>query len=293
MYSYASLCRALAGTDDPQEEACLLLSHFCGAGRAALLCDRERTYESSALDAAVQQRLTGYPLQYILGEWYFFGCRFRVSPACLIPRPDTEILVEAGLARLQPGAVAADLCTGSGCIATALLVSRPDMTLCAGLELFPETLALAQENAACNGVGERFLPVCADLLTDGADRLRRALCARLPERQDGQVDMILSNPPYIREAELPELAPELAFEPRAALDGGTDGLTFYRAILNRYGELLRPGGWLLLEIGWDQADDLRRLAGEAGGWTDAEVRQDLGGRDRVICLRRTVRADGA
>ena len=163
MYSYASLCRALAATDAPQEEACLLLAHFCGVGRAELLCDRDRLYGNDALDAAVRQRLTGYPLQYILGEWYFFGCRFRVSPACLIPRPDTEVLVEAGLERVEKGAVVADLCTGSGCIATALLVSRPDIALCAGLELFPETLALAQENAARNGVGD----VCRNGRTPG------------------------------------------------------------------------------------------------------------------------------
>ncbi len=216
-----------------------------------------------------------------------------MSPACLIPRPDTEVLVEAGLERAEKGAVVADLCTGSGCIATALLVSRPDIALCAGLELFPETLSLAQENAARNGVGDRFLPICADLLTDGADRLHAALRGRLPERQDARLDMILSNPPYIRRAELPGLEQELAYEPRAALDGGEDGLTFYRAILNRFGDLLRPGGWLLLEIGCGQANDLLRLAGEAGGWTDAEVRQDLGGRDRVICLRRTVWTDSA
>ncbi len=104
MYSYASLCRALSATDAPQEEACLLLAHFCGVGRAELLCDRDRLYGNDALDAAVRQRLTGYPLQYILGEWYFFGCRFRVSPACLIPRPDTEVLVEAGLEREEKGA---------------------------------------------------------------------------------------------------------------------------------------------------------------------------------------------
>ena len=105
MYSYASLCRALATTDAPQEEACLLLAHFCGVGRAELLCDRDRLYGNDALDAAVLQRLTGYPLQYILGEWYFFGCRFRVSPACLIPRPDTEVLVEAGLERAEKGSL--------------------------------------------------------------------------------------------------------------------------------------------------------------------------------------------
>ena len=170
-----------------------------------LIVDSIQTLYNDALDAAVRQRLTGYPLHYILGEWNFFGCRFRVSPACLIPRPDTEVLVEAGLERVEKGAVVADLCTGSGCIATALLVSSPDIALCAGLELFPETLALAQENAARNGVGDRFLPICADLLTDGADRLHAALRGRLPERQDARLDMILSNPPYIRRAELPVL----------------------------------------------------------------------------------------
>lgn len=288
MYSYASLCRALAGVDEPQEEAFRLLSHFCGVERVQLFCDRERIYESHELDSAVSRRVEGYPLQYILGEWDFFGCRFRVSPVCLIPRPDSEVLVETALERIGSGSVVADLCTGSGCIATALLAACPDVAACAGLELYSETLDLAVENAARNGVGERFLPVCADLLTDGASRLGQVLRAWAPDRSDIHLDMILSNPPYIRTGDLPTLAPELAFEPRAALDGGRDGLLFYRALLTTadYRDLLRLGGWLILEIGSDQAGEVRRLAEEADGWTDFEVRRDLGGHDRVVCLRR-------
>ncbi len=288
MFSYSSLCHELAAvTDTPREEACLLLSHYCGVGTADLLCDRDRQYENDDLETAVRKRLTGYPIQYILGEWYFFGCRFRVSPVCLIPRPDTEVLVEEALKRIKPGSVVADLCTGSGCIATALLANRLDIPLCAGLELFSDTLALAKENAESNGVGSRFLPVCADLLTDGAACLRDAIRTHLPHRQNCEFDMIVSNPPYIRESELPGLAAELSYEPQAALNGGEDGLTFYRAILSQYGELLHPDGWLLLEIGYDQADDIRRLSEEFGRWTVAAVCRDLGEHDRVVCLKHT------
>lgn len=286
MESYASLCRRLSAVAEPSEEACLLLEHFCGASRASLLCDRERGYESPELEAAVERRMAGEPLQYILGEWSFFGCRFRVTPDCLIPRPDTEVLVEAALECARPGAVVADLCTGSGCIATALLAARPALALCVGLELYPATLALATENAHANGVGDRFLPLCADLLAGGAERLADALRARLPGREEPLLDMLVSNPPYIRTGELGSLAPELAFEPRAALDGGEDGLDFYRAILRDYPPLLRAGGWLLLEIGCDQAADLLGLAERLGGWSEASVCRDLGGRDRVVCLRR-------
>lgn len=285
MYSLTTLTCALQGVDEPREEAFRLLEHFCGASRAALLCDRDRTYRNAELDAAVERRLAGEPLQYILGEWDFFGCRFTVTRDCLIPRPDTEVLVETALEYVRPGAIIADLCTGSGCIATALLTSRADVSLCAGLELYPATLELATQNAARNGVGDRFLPVQADLLRGGADVLIEALRARTGD-PEVRLDMILSNPPYIRTNELAGLAPELAYEPRAALDGGADGLIFYRAILNDYASLLRAGGRLLLEIGADQAADVCALAETTGGWSDPSVRRDLGGRDRVICLRR-------
>lgn len=285
MYSLTTLTQALQGVDEPREEAFRLLEHFCGASRAALLCDRDRTYRDAGLEAAVERRLSGEPLQYILGEWDFFGCRFTVTRDCLIPRPDTEVLVETALAYVRPGAIVADLCTGSGCIATALLAARADVSLCAGLELYPATLELAARNAARNGARDRFLPVQADLLRGGADVLTEELRARTGDAEV-RLDMILSNPPYIRTSDLAGLAPELAYEPRAALDGGADGLIFYRAILSDYAHLLRAGGRLLLEIGADQAAEVCALAEAAGGWSDVSVRRDLGGRDRVVCLRR-------
>ncbi len=276
-YTYRTLTAELAaaGIEDAGTEAALLLERLAGISRAALLADRERIYDAPALEQAIARRIERYPLQYILGDWDFCGCRFRVDEHCLIPRPDTEILVEEAIRRLPPGGRAADLCTGSGCVAVAALYHRPDVTVDA-LELYPETLALATSNARSNGVAERFCPVCADLLKDGVEALK----ARAP------YDAILSNPPYIPSEQLAGLAPEVHCEPQAALDGGTDGLTFYRAILRDYAALVKPGGLILLEIGWDQAADLARLAQEYLGipQTAISVIRDLGGRDRVVLL---------
>ena len=169
---------------DAKEEALLLLTAFAGVDRVTLLCDRHKIYDTSALNAAVEKRLTRYPIQYILGKWDFYGCTFRVDEHCLIPRPDTEILVEQAVAALPVGGVFADLCTGSGCVAVAILKARPDLRAVA-LELYPETLRLAEENAELNGVSDRMIPLCADLLNDGIDALasHAPLCG------------IVSNPP--------------------------------------------------------------------------------------------------
>lgn len=282
MWSLDGLTAALAasGADEPREEAMLLIGHFASISRASLLCDRARQYDCPALDKAVEKRLTRYPIQYIIGEWEFFGNLFRVNEHCLIPRPDTEILVEAALKRLPPHAVFSDLCTGSGCIGVSVLKERRD-TVCYALELYPDTLNMAVGNAGLNGVSDRFIPICADLLQGGFDAIKQSLT----RSESGFFDAILSNPPYIKKHDVDRLAPELFFEPRAALDGGEDGLIFYRTILRNYRQLLKDDGLLLLEIGFDQADDLRRLSGEIPGWTDFEVIRDLGGRDRVVCLR--------
>ena len=271
-YSYKSLTSRLAeaGIEAPSYEAALLLERLAGVSRAALMTDRDRAYDLPALEAAVTRRLDREPLQYILGEWEFYGCSFSVSPDCLIPRPDTEILVEAALKSLPRSAHIADLCTGSGCIAVATLVHRPDITADA-LELYPHTLALATENAEKNGVSDRFTPICADLLDNGLD----LLSPRAP------YDAILSNPPYIPTADIPDLSPEVHREPLAALDGGADGLIFYRAILRDYAPLVRPGGLLLLEMGYDQADALRALAARYLPHATVEIMRDLGGNDRV------------
>lgn len=271
---------AASGVDEPREEAMLLIGQFASVSRASMLCDRTRRYDNPALDAAVEKRLTHYPLQYIIGEWEFFGHTFRVNEHCLIPRPDTEILVEEAIKRLPPRAVFADLCTGSGCIGVSVLKNRPG-TICHALELYPDTLKLAVENAGMNGVSDRFNPVCADLLHGGVD----AMTHSMKQTGVGLLDAILSNPPYIRKHDVDRLAPELFFEPRAALDGGEDGLIFYRTLLGHYRSLLKDDGLLILEIGFDQANDLCRLSGEIPGWTDFEVIRDLGGRDRVVCLR--------
>ncbi len=273
-YSYRSLTAALAavGIDEPAAEASLLLSHCAQATQAVLFADRDRLYDTPALEAAVARRLTRYPLQYILGEWDFFGCTFDVDEHCLVPRPDTELLVEEAIRCLPPNAHIVDLCTGSGCIAIATLCHRSDVTADA-VELYPDTLALATRNATANGVCDRFTPIEADLLS-----------ASTPGRLAPSYDAILSNPPYIPTKIVDTLSPEVQCEPRAALDGGTDGLTFYRAILRDYAPLVRPGGRIFLEIGYDQADGLCALSTAYLPTATIEIRKDLGGRDRVVIL---------
>ena len=274
-YSYKTLVADLraVGVDDPEAEASLLLEHFAGVSYATLLSDRDRTYDIPALNEAIARRRTREPLQYILGAWEFCGHRFSVNEHCLIPRPDTEILVEEAIRRLPAGAKFADLCTGSGCIAVATLCHRPD-TQAVALELYEETLALATENARANGVGERFSPICADLLSGGVD----ALAAHAP------FDAILSNPPYIRTADIEGLSEEVHKEPHAALDGGEDGLIFYRAILRDYAAMVKAGGLILFEIGYDQAEDLCGLCAAYLPCADVEIIRDLGGRDRVVAI---------
>ncbi len=277
-YSYKSLIERLteAGIppSDAKEEAILLLETFGGGSRVACLCDREKLYDTPALTAAVEKRLTRYPIQYILGRWDFYGCTFKVDEHCLIPRPDTEVLVELAIAILPVGGVFADLCTGSGCVAVAILKERPDLRAVA-LELYPETLRLAEENAELNGVADRLIPVCADLLNGGVDALAgyAPLCG------------IVSNPPYIPKKVVDGLAPELFFEPRAALDGGEDGLVFYRKILSDYTPLLTADAPILLEIGYDQGEALTALGKRYLPHVPAEIICDLGGNPRVAAFR--------
>ncbi len=271
-YSYRNLTEALAKADieSPAYEAALLLEVCAEASRAALMSDRDRLYDTPALNAAVARRLTREPLQYILGEWEFYGCGFTVNRHCLIPRADTEILVETAIRTLPRNARMVDLCTGSGCVAVATLVNRPDVTADA-LELYPETLKLACENARKNGVSDRFHGIEADLLRNGAEVLA----------QNAPYDAILSNPPYIPTADIAALSPEVRKEPFAALDGGEDGLVFYRAILRDYAPLVKPGGYIILEMGYDQAIVLKALTEEYLPGAEAEIIRDLGGNHRV------------
>ena len=271
-YSYRTLTEALSrgGIEEPALEASLLLERFGGVSHATLMTERDCFFDTPALETAVARRLSREPLQYILGEWEFMGCPFTVSPDCLIPRPDTEILVETAIRTLPRNAHIIDLCTGSGCIAVSTLVHRSDVTADA-LELYPKTLALATENATRNGVSDRFSPIEADLLGNGVS----ALTPLAP------YDAILSNPPYIPTAVVAGLSPEVHREPVAALDGGEDGLIFYRAILKDYAPMVKAGGCILLEMGYDQAAALRGLVAKYLPHATVQIIRDLGGNDRV------------
>ncbi len=264
--TYLELCNRLTdcGIATAAWDAALLLEHFCKADINKLAGD-STNYDTPELYAAVERRQAHEPLQYILGEWQFFRQTYTVSPDCLIPRSDTEILVEEAIRRLPQNATFADLCTGSGCIAVSLAAERPD-THGLAVDKFPNTLAVAQKNALRNGV---------------ADRLELALCDVLEEDplQKKCFNAILSNPPYIPTEVLESLAPEVKKEPQAALDGGGDGLIFYRALL-KLKKNLTPGGCFLFEIGYDQAEAVTALCRKEG--LSATVIKDLGGNDRVV-----------
>ena len=271
--TYRQLCTRLqdAKIEDAEWDALCLMEHFCAVSPSLLRAAPDRDYESADLEDAVSRRLAHEPLQYILGEWEFYRQKYEVTPDCLIPRADTEILVETAIRLLPHDARFADLCTGSGCIAVSTLAERPD-TRAVALEKFPATLAIAKRNAIKNGIAERFVGVLADVLSPSP-----LLDEHAP------FDAILSNPPYIPTSDIAALAPEVHAEPAVALDGGEDGLLFYRAILQNYTPLLKKDGFFLFEIGFDQADDLL-LLGKAQNFAHIRVIRDLGGRDRVVYL---------
>ena len=210
------------------------------------------------------RRAKGEPLQYLLGEWEFYGLPFAVGPGVLIPRPDTEHLVDAALQFLKnrPQAAVADLCAGSGCVGLAIQKNAPrcQVTL---VEKSTEAYAYLQKNAAA--LAPQAQRVQADILAGGF----------------GQYDLIVSNPPYICEDLLPHLQIEVLYEPQMALNGGKDGLVFYRGILHHWLPCLQKGGSLMVEIGYDQAAAVTALFTDAG-LTQVKTIQDYGKNDRVI-----------
>ncbi len=260
-----------AGIDNAAHEARLLAHHFAGV---SLSCDASASLpdRDGSLARALAARTERYPLQYILGTWGFWRQEYEVSPDCLIPRPDTELLVEYAVKHLPKGGRFIDLCTGSGCIAVSLLCERPDLRGVA-VDLFENTLALAERNARRNGVSPDRLTLLQGDVLDGG--FMQGL---------GQFDAIISNPPYITPAVIDTLEKELTFEPRAALDGGEDGLIFYRRMItgHDYRAALKQGGCYIFEIGYDQGDALRALADSEG---DAcTICRDLGGQERMAVL---------
>lgn len=259
---------AAEGIEEAESEALILLSYFSGFSRARLLSQPSLSVDSSALADAIRRRTRREPLQYILGEAPFLNETYAVSRDCLIPRFDTERLVEAAAERLPQGAHIADLCTGSGCVAISLLCRRRDLTADA-YDVSEGALRIAEGNARRNGVFDRISFRRVDLLSVNT----------LPARYDA----ILSNPPYIETSVLATLSPEVQYEPRLALDGGKDGLIFYRHFARHFRACLTSGGAFLFEIGYDQGNALRAIAAENG--MTATVEKDYGGCDRVAILK--------
>ena len=265
------------GVENARFEASLLICKLFSVSEASLPLMREQEFDDSILAPAVEKRAMGYPLQYILGEWGFFGLDFEVNENCLSPRPDTELLVEKAIEILPQNAVFLELCTGSGCIPISICNSRKDVKGVA-TELYPDTMATAERNAVRNRVEDRINFVLADVFdkkffSEGEGK-------KLVPSEG--FDAVVSNPPYIPTDDVFSLSREVRHEPFAALDGGADGLDFYREIIAEYKKYLKPCGVMILEIGYDQAEAMKKLAETAG--FGCEIFKDLGGNDRVAIL---------
>lgn len=239
-----------AGVPDPKNDAILLFTHVSGRSRASVMfsLDDDISGEPYFNDflTALNRRREREPLQYIIGKWSFYGDEYKVSPACLIPRPDTETVVDEALALLPPHARVADLCCGSGCIGIALL--RNSDAFCDSVDISPDAIEIARENATSLGVSHRIRFIVGDVFDDTLLK--------------GKYDLITSNPPYIRRGCASGLEPELTFEPAIALFGGDDGMDFYRAIVKNFKSRLTPDGAFVFEIGYDQASEIALVAQE-------------------------------
>ena len=258
--------------DECENEAKILIEHFTKKRIYYYLINRDEDIDCADLELALNKREKHVPLQYIIGKWEFYRQTYLVDENCLIPRSDTEILVEKVIELLPKSAFFVDLCTGSGCIAVSTLAERKD-TNAIMVDKFEKTLELAQKNAILNGVDGRVKAMLFDVLNE-----ENCLC-------DFTFDAIVSNPPYIRPEVIKELSEEVKHEPYAALYGGDDGLIFYNKIIKDYTKFLKKEGIMLFEIGYDQADDLKRISGENG--FSCEIFKDYGGNDRVALLRKS------
>lgn len=262
-----------AGIEEAHLDARLLLEYAAGITVQDYMMDPFQVLPEEKVQAyheAVEKRAARIPLQHITGQQEFMGYPFRVNEHVLIPRQDTETLVECALEKLEPEMEVLDLCTGSGCIAASLyLIGKkqgkvfPDRCFDAA-DISAEALDTAREN--CRALGAQVRLIHSDLF----------------ERIEGSYDMIVSNPPYIRRGVIEGLQEEVRLhDPYIALDGHEDGLYFYRRIADEAGWHLKRGGWVLLEIGHDQSKDVSRLLAEAG-FTCIQGKKDLAGLDRVV-----------
>lgn len=272
---YLEIRRQLRAADsgDPTLESRELVAFACGKTREELLRD-SRLYVTPEVEARVralvQRHLDGEPTAYLIGEWEFYGLPLDISRDVLIPRPDTEVL--AGLAidfvKTQGVCRVLDLCAGSGCIGLAVASQCPESRVVLG-ELSEGALRICRQNIRRNGLSGRVVPMQMDALA-------------APPAQLGEFRCLVSNPPYIPAGDIPGLDPSVRdYEPRMALDGGADGLDFYRNLAREWKNALTVGGKIFLEVGIGQADDVLRLL-RAQGFGDLEITKDLNGIPRVV-----------
>ena len=272
---YLDIRRRLRAADsgDPTLEARELVAFACGKTKEELLRD-SRLYVTPEVEARVralvQRHLDGEPTAYLIGEWEFYGLPLDISRDVLIPRPDTEVL--AGLAidfvKTQGACRVLDLCAGSGCIGLAVASQCPESRVVLG-ELSEGALRICRQNIRRNGLSGRVVPMQMDALAP-------------PPAQLGEFRCLVSNPPYIPAGDIPGLDPSVRdYEPHMALDGGADGLDFYRNLAGEWKNALTVGGKIFLEVGIGQADDVLRLL-RAQGFGDLEITKDLNGIPRVV-----------
>ena len=268
--AFQKLCAKLtaAGVPDARFDAAEL--YRLATGRDPRLDDGPSAAEAARLSALAERRAAREPLQYILGEWDFMDFTLKVGPGVLCPRADSEIVCESALALLQgrERPVVYDLCAGTGCLGLGIARHSPG-ALVTCVEKSPEAWHYLTANTAQTGVRT----VQADVFT---------YYKTLPAEG---ADLIISNPPYLTGAEMRALMPETAQEPAMALDGGADGLDFYRLLTEKYRDAVRPGGWLVLEIGYAQGPAVLAL-GAACGWVNTGCRKDYGGNDRAVLLQK-------
>ena len=263
-----------------QLESRLLVAHAAGKTVAELLRDMNLYTTEEVTDRVhgyIQRRLEGEPVAYITGTWEFYGMPMVITPDVLIPRMDTEILVDTVkelLTGRKMNARILDLCCGSGCIACAIAKELPATKLVA-VDISASALQVCRQNISMNRLSSRVLCMQADALSS-------------PPLGLGQFDMLVSNPPYISSAEILGLDPSVRdHEPIWALDGGEDGLKFYKGIIKHWKTVLKPGGLIVLEVGEGEAETVRNML-LAGGFGDGEFRQDTGGCDRVVIAKLVV-----
>lgn len=257
---------SLADIADVKTDAWLLLEMVCKIDRSFYYMHMEEDMPEEQLseyEITIKKRAEHIPLQYIVGETAFMGLKFKVNSSVLIPRQDTETLVEEALKTITPGMKVLDLCTGSGCIIISILHNVKDVEGHA-VDISKQALNIAKENAKLNEVSVNFER--SDLFDHVTDTF----------------DMIVSNPPYIKTSEIAKLMPEVAaFEPMEALDGKEDGLYFYRKIIENCKDYLNPEGKILFEIGYDQGEAVSGLLKNAG-FREVQVIKDLAHHDRVV-----------